>query len=267
MERDREGELVATRVDRAAGELLGRHVRRRARPRAGAGERRAEQGLRGGGGIGGIGGIGLARRQLGQIGAGEPEVGHLDHAVIADQDVVRLEVAVDEAGAVRSGQPAAGGAKHLQHFIRAARCGLEPAGQVAALDVLHGDEHPVLEGPDVEDRRHVGVRDLRHGLRLAQESRVRGRGLAGGEQLGAQELETDLAPELAVVGQTDGAHAAGADVPDDDVAVEHRPRRQLLGLGRGGRGDGEAGALSDGPRLQSISPVRVLVGHRRDHRG
>jgi hypothetical protein len=42
--------------------------------------------------------------------AGEPEVGHPDPPVLADQHVLRLEVAVDDACLVRGGEPPAGGA-------------------------------------------------------------------------------------------------------------------------------------------------------------
>src|SRR5262249_38742362 len=46
------------------------------------------------------------RRATARPDRGEPEVGHADPAVRADQAVVGLEVAVDDAGGVRGGQPA-----------------------------------------------------------------------------------------------------------------------------------------------------------------
>ena len=40
-----------------------------------------------------------------------------------------------------------------------------------------------------------------------------------GGQLGAEDLEGDLAVVAEVLGQVDGGHAAGADLPLDPVAV------------------------------------------------
>ena len=41
-----------------------------------------------------------------------------------------------------------------------------------ALDELHGDEDVIADGAGVVDRDDVGVRDARHGLRLAQQARA-----------------------------------------------------------------------------------------------
>ena len=71
-------------------QLLGRDVRGRAGDRAGRGEVR----------------IGRQRRRVRidrVLGAREPEVGDDRAAVARDQHVLRLDVAVDEAGLVRGG--------------------------------------------------------------------------------------------------------------------------------------------------------------------
>ena len=51
-----------------------------------------------------------------RIGAGEPEVEHANAPVGADHDVRRLEVAVDEPGAVGGRQALAGVRQHREHL-------------------------------------------------------------------------------------------------------------------------------------------------------
>ncbi len=105
VERDAERIDVGARIDRLAAELLGRHVDRRPqqrpRPGQGRGHRLVERDLRRVLGVGGD-------RLLAVDAAREPEVGHPDAPVLSDEHVVGLEVAVDEAGGVRLGEPAAG---------------------------------------------------------------------------------------------------------------------------------------------------------------
>ena len=102
----------------------------------------------------------------------EAEVGDLDDAVGADQDVARLEVAVDEPGAVRGREPGARLTDHREDLRGRARPGLQPAVERVAGDELHREEHAVAAPADVEDLDDVRVRDLRHRLRLAAQPRL-----------------------------------------------------------------------------------------------
>ena len=91
-------------------------------------------------------------------GAREAEVADLDPAVVGDQDVLRLDVAVDHAGGM-------GGPEAFHHRID--ECQGQPGGQGALavddvaegvpLDVLHHEVGGVSVVPLVEDAHHMGV--------------------------------------------------------------------------------------------------------------
>src|SRR5262249_28755985 len=57
----------------------------------------------------------------------------------------------------------------------------------------------------------------------------------GAGQVGADELDGDLAVEVRVVGRDDDAHAAGADPPEDDEAADAAPGRRSVRGQRAGR--------------------------------
>ena len=73
-----------------------------------------------------------------------------DAAVVADQHVVGLEVAVHEAGVVRRRQPRAGRDEAVEHL--APRRGARGHSRACPLDQLHGDEDLIADGADVVDR-------------------------------------------------------------------------------------------------------------------
>ena len=110
-------------------------------------------------------------RDAGVVGrAGQAEVGDLDVLdAVFQQDVARLDVAVDQAHGVRRGQ--AGGdlladAQHVQQLQRPGRVELLLQGSPG--DVLHDQigDRLVLDGVDGDD---VLVADGRGRPRLAQE--------------------------------------------------------------------------------------------------
>src|SRR5690606_32962061 len=117
--------------------LLGRHVGR------GSGH---------GGGARRRGGMAAAARS-----GGEAEVADLHPATAADENVGRLDVAVDDAGGVGGGEAASSGEKQREDLPP-----VEPAtGQVAieggAFDQLHGDEGAFAGDADVVYGDDVGV--------------------------------------------------------------------------------------------------------------
>ena len=87
--------------------------------------------------------VGRHRRRFGRAvvaePAREPEVGDEHAAVARAQHVVRLEVAMHEAGRVCGGEPAPGGEQRAPHVV-ARRLVLEPRIERRALDELHRDE-------------------------------------------------------------------------------------------------------------------------------
>ncbi len=184
-ERDAEAEQIGALVGGVAAELLERHVGRRAEDRAGGRQRdRWWAGQRGLGHPRGQGGF--DRREL-----REPEVGHAHASVVADEDVVGLEVAVDDAGGVGGGEAAAGGAQGVDDRAPAARGIAQPAAEGGALDQLHDDEELVVGGADLVDGDDVGVGQARHGARFTREPGTEAVAVVGAGQ--AQDLEGDLA--------------------------------------------------------------------------
>ena len=143
-----------------------------------------------------------------------------------DQDVVRLDVAVDQAGLVRG----------VERVTRLGEDAQRPADvqlprddqvlQVRPPDEPHREEEPVLALARLVDRDDVRV--LERGLEetLAAEALAERRLAA---ELGGDHLERDGAREGQLGRLVDGAHAAAADqgvdaIPLDDVAdLEHRP--------------------------------------------
>jgi len=173
----------------------------------------------------------LVGRQLVTL-AREAEVHDADAAVVADQHVVRFEVAVDHAGRVRRGEPFAGGDERAHDVAPRPLLARQPQRQRLALDQLHRDEHGLADRADVVDRDHVRMRQPGERLGLAQHPRRRARraGLAR-----PHHLERDAAVEVGVVRGVDDAHAARAD-PLLDVEVSHLGAG-AVGLANGRRGE------------------------------
>ena len=174
---------------------------------------------------------------VGADGLGEAEVGDLDPAavgLVADQHVLRLHVAVDQAGAVGGGE---GGDDRLEQRQRPGgrhrRLLADHVAQGVAGDVLHGQEDDAVVVALVVDADDVRVVELGGGPRLAHE--------ALGEvvvvtQTGVHHLDRDRAVEPDVGGLVDTGHAtardAGADAispveesTDERVGLPARPRR------------------------------------------
>ena len=133
-----------------------------------------------------------------------------------EQDVLGLDVAVDHAVLVgvlqRVGHLAGDAHRVLDGQLLLAR---QPVAQRLALDVGHDVEDQPVGLARVEQREDVRVLEVGGGLDLGQEPL----GAEDGGQLGAQDLERDLAVVPHVVRQVHRGHAAGAQLALDDVAV------------------------------------------------
>ena len=85
----------------------------------------------------------------------QPEVGHAHDPVLAEERVGRLEVAMDQSGAMRGRQPARRLQVHVDDLAPAARPGPAPRRQILSLDELHddagalADPHDLVDGDDV----------------------------------------------------------------------------------------------------------------------
>jgi hypothetical protein len=214
---DADGVDVGAGVDAVplAARLLGTHVRRR------AGEARPG-----------------AEVLLAQ---GQTEVGHDGAAVSVQQDVGRLDVAVDEAMPMGMVQAF----RHPGDDLDGLRGGqpplLQPCLQVGALDELpHDVAEAVVGAAEVVHGKDGGVVEGGQHARLGQ---VRLGVGGGGDALAPRHLDSDVAAQVVVVAAVDDAEGARAQPGRHPVAPQAL-RRPLL-PGRGGMRPGVA-ALGDG---------------------
>ncbi len=140
-------------------------------------------------------------------------MGGLDAVDGVDEDVRRLDVAVDEAGRVGGVEGGGdtgeqgGGAIGVE-----AVPGGEAGGEVAAADQPHRDEHPALGLPGLEDGDDVGVVEVARDRRLAEDA-LPGRLVPAT----VEDLQRDGAA-AGVDSAMDGAHRGAADELDEPVA-------------------------------------------------
>ena len=164
--------------------------------------------------------------------ARDAEVGHLHLALAAEEDVLRLHVAVDEPVLVGEGEPVGDRERELERLPdrKPARTH-EELLQVLAVDVLEDDVLAAVVVPAVDDGDDVRVRELRDRPCLATKAlevlRVVGVVLV-------EDLDRDAAIELAVVRAEDGRHAAGPHELLELVAIGD----QIAGLRRARHGRG-----------------------------
>ena len=222
--------------------LLWRHVARRAENLSGAGHH---------------GDFGFQR-------FGEPEIGDVDVVGFIDQDVLRLQVAVDDALVVGSFE----GGAHLAGEFEGAVEGeasfvVDQAGKIAAFDEGHGDELDAADVAQIVYAEDVLLRDLAGQQELLFEAL---HGLRIGGQLGTDEFEGDGAAEFVVVGLVDGAHAAFAEQGLDAVAGAERGTRLQVG-GQDGAGDGHAPGGVGNRRRGHAPGVGLGVRSGRDDAG
>ena len=126
--------------------------------------------------------------------AGEPrrpgdrrqaEIGELGIAVRAEQDVVALDVAVNDALGVRRGQGARDLKRDVDRLIQRQRPRGHPLAQALSVHQLQAEEDFALLLADFVDRSDVGMIEQRRGPRLAQEARPH---LRVPDQLGREEF-------------------------------------------------------------------------------
>ncbi len=147
----------------------------------------------------------------------QPEVGDLDPPVVRDEDVLGLDVAMDQAGAVGRRE---GGQHRLdegQGARRRHRALLaDHVAQGVAGDVLHGQEDRAVVGALVVDGHHVGVGQPGGSAGLAHEP---GRELLVVAQALVHDLDGHHPVQPDVGGFVDAGHATAGDADADPVAA------------------------------------------------
>ncbi len=191
----------------------------------------------------------------------QAEVGDLDPLdAVLQQDVRRLDVAMDQALGVRRGQPERRLHADPKDFLGAQRAvAVDPVLERSAVDAGH---HQVREaglriGVDGVDGDDVIVDDRRGGLGLAEEPPTCG---AAGGELRGEDLDGHHPVQRRVDRLEDDPHAPLAQHPDDLVRPESS---QVLGI-VGGCQEIEVGSLAaDGRSGLSPRSARRETRHRR----
>ena len=169
----------------------------------------------------------------------EAEVGHVGLAIGVEQDVRRLQVAVNDPLLVQMFDGPSHGGHQPHGGVDADWSLLDPFGEALAGDVLHREEVLAVKLADVVDVDDVRVSQSGGGL---------GFGLKAADQLGRSEvagqdhLDGHRAVEPFLPGLVDDAHAAAADLADQLVRAEIA--RQLPPV-QGWRGVGVSVAAGD----------------------
>ena len=176
--------------------LFWRHVPDRAHHDAGRGDGLLRRGVR----------AGRVAFQLGQA-----EVQNLDAVVMGDENVLRLQVAMDDAFFVRRGQTAGDLNRVVDRLARGDRTVCHPGAKLVAFDEL-GDDigHPRAvgrTGADVVDDQDVRMVERGGGACLLLEP-LQSPGVAG--QGTGQDLDGDVAVQARVPRPIHFAHAANA---------------------------------------------------------
>ena len=195
---------VGTGVDALAADLLRRGVAERADPRAAAAEPA----------------VGAERQLL-----GETEVGQVGVVLLAEQDVRRFDVAMDEAMAVGGVERPA----ELRHDAgrplgSEAPLGADERAQVGPVDVAHDDEQHAVVLARVVDGEDVGVLDRGGGLGLGHEALAKVRVVG---EARADDLQRDGSLEAELRRAVDDAHPAAPGQRVDAVVGEDVTWREL----------------------------------------
>ena len=145
----------------------------------------------------------------------DPEVEDLDQVGVVvgatrEEDVVRLDVAMNDAGRVSAPERLAALDEDLDGLLQRHGAGaVNSRIEVLPAEKLHGDvRRPVVERPVVEHLDDVTRAQLGGRLRLGVEASER---LGGADELPRDELDRDGLPEPRVGRGPDGPHPALAD--------------------------------------------------------
>src|SRR5437870_12315002 len=153
---------------------------------------------------------------------------------LPSSDVVRLDVAMDDADRVRGAQRV-GGLDHdaARLLRRQPATALEPGRERLPVDVRHHEvDEAVRPFADAVDRDNVRVGQPGGGLRLAQEPDA---DLLAEGELRREHLDGHLAFQALVSRLVHDAHPAAADLPFDRIGAAQRlaqaGHQRIVGLG------------------------------------
>ena len=193
------------------------------------------------------------------------------------QDVRRLQVAVDDPARVGFGHRAAQGHHHRRRHAWCLRPAVDELGEAAPGDEFQGEVRQAVVVAVLVDLDDPRVLDPGDGAGLDVEP---GDLVVRGVGPGQDHLQGDQAIEPDVPGLVDDAHAAAADLGEDLVARDvdsDRPRRPARGPGRPAADLGHRvvvgrvvrrvrdGSDHPGPHLGPATPGKLLRAARNGH--
>ena len=195
---------------------------------------------------------------------GDPEVGDHRPAVAREQDVARLDVAMDDPADVRHAQRASDVEPDPGRLRRTQPTQPPESGrQVLTLDELHDQERLAVVGAGLETGHDVRVAQHRGGQRLAAEAH---RDIGIGDDLATEQLDRHGAVELGVGGAMDRRHPADPDDLGEPIPLADQPalvRRGRRGLAWVGHAPKIAEVPEIGPRPARGRPSGGCLARRR----
>ena len=170
----------------------------------------------------------LLRHGVGGVGkTGDAEVRDLDAAVAQHHDVLRLDVAVDDAARMRVAQPFHNLCDEMQRLTPVQTpTPLHILLERDAVDELH-DDILRLAAADVVDRDDIRVREHCDSLRLVAEAAAEV-GVLG--KVALEHLDRHEAVQAVALGLVDNGHAAAADELKQLIAVVQHSADHLIHL-------------------------------------
>ena len=198
---DAERENIGPPVKRPAARLLGRHVPWRADDDAALARIRPGRGI-------------------GRAGQRQPREAKIDHFHVpagADDDVGRLDVAVDQAAAVRRGQRLSDFTRIAHGVVDRQGSAAQPVAQRLPFDVLDDEEVDAVVTADVVERADVRMIEAGDRASFLLEARMQARVRT---QMGRQDLQGHGPAEPGVRGAVNLAHAARANQVGERVRPE-----------------------------------------------
>ncbi len=145
--------------------------------------------------------------------AGDAEVHDLRLTAVADEDVRRLDVAMDDAVLVRVREPAAGLGDDVELLPEGQRIAPNAILEILPLQILHRDEgSSLLVVAEVVDGDDVRVLESRHRFRFALEALLE---LAVRDDGARHHLQRDLTLESRVEAEVDDTHGSFAELSLD----------------------------------------------------
>ena len=182
---------------------------------------------------------------------GQPEVGDVGFPLAVDQDIGRLQIAVEDAAPVGVIDGRGDGRDQPRRGREIGRELAEPPIQALPLDQLHAEESPARGMAHFVDRHDVGMVEVGDRLGLVLEPDQLG---LAGELGGPDDLEGDQPVQCGLPRLVDDAHPAPAQLLQDLVTGHVRP------LGPARRGFAVRSAPQTVVRLRCIDRRAVPAG-------